>query len=107
VSVSINFLLRNPLLNAGQSKRIWGELYRVLDSSDVIIQVLDARDPQGTRSHHIEKYLQKEKPHKHLIFLLNKVDLQPIAVTRKWVQLLSKERPTLGKYNYYSSIKTN
>ena len=37
---------RNPLLNAGQSKRIWGELYRVLDSSDVVIQVLDARDPQ-------------------------------------------------------------
>jgi len=92
---------RNPLLNAGQSKRIWGELYRVLDSSDVIIQVLDARDPQGTRSHHIEKYLEKEKPHKHLVFLLNKVDLQPIAVTRKWVQLLSKERPTLA---FHSSI---
>jgi nuclear GTP-binding protein len=40
-------LQKNPLLNAGQSKRIWGELYRVLDSSDVIIQVLDARDPMG------------------------------------------------------------
>ncbi|CAG5085487.1 Oidioi.mRNA.OKI2018_I69.PAR.g10907.t1.cds [Oikopleura dioica] len=92
---------RNPLLNAGQSKRIWGELYRVLDSSDVIIQVLDARDPQGTRCHHIERYLEKEKPHKHLVFLLNKVDLQPIAVTRKWVQLLTKERPTLA---FHSSI---
>ena len=34
-------------MNAGQSKRIWGELYKVLDSSDVIIQVLDSRDPQG------------------------------------------------------------
>lgn len=67
---------KNPLLNAGQSKRIWGELYRVLDSADVVIQVLDARDPQGTRCRHIEKYLQKEKPHKHLVFLLNKVDLQ-------------------------------
>ena len=40
-------LNRNPLMNAGQSKRIWGELYKVLDSSDVIIQVLDSRDPQG------------------------------------------------------------
>merc|ERR1711937_114572 len=92
---------RNPLLNAGQSKRIWGELYRVLDSSDVVIQVLDARDPQGTRCRHIERYLEKEKPHKHLVFLLNKVDLQPIAVTRKWMQILQKERPTLA---FHASI---
>jgi len=92
---------RNPLLNAGQSKRIWGELYRVLDSADVVIQVLDARDPQGTRCRHIERYLEKEKPHKHLIFLLNKVDLQPISVTRKWVQILQKERPTLA---FHASI---
>eukprot|EP00955_Chlamydomonas_euryale_P112633 366147-Chlamydomonas_euryale.AAC.2 len=26
----------------GQSKRIWGELYKVLDSSDVVIQVCNA-----------------------------------------------------------------
>ena len=94
-------LQKNPLLNAGQSKRIWGELYRVLDSSDVIIQVLDARDPQGTRCTHIERYLEKEKPHKHLVFLLNKVDLQPIAVTRRWMQILQKERPTLA---FHASI---
>ena len=69
-------LNKNPLLNAGQSKRIWGELYRVLDSADVVVQVLDARDPQGTRCRHIERYLEKEKPHKHLVFLLNKVWLK-------------------------------
>ena len=34
-------LNKNPLLNAGQSKRIWGELYRVLDSADVVVQVRD------------------------------------------------------------------
>ena len=30
---------RDYHLQKGQSKRIWGELYKVLDSSDVIIQV--------------------------------------------------------------------
>ena len=35
------------LFKAGQSKRIWGELYKVIDSSDVVIQVLDARNPEG------------------------------------------------------------
>ncbi len=34
----------------------------------------------GTRSKHIEKYLKKEKPHKHLILLLNKCDLVPTWV---------------------------
>ena len=59
----------------GQSKRIWGELYKVVDSSDVIIQVLDARDPQGTRCRHLEQHLKKNARHKHLLLLINKCDL--------------------------------
>ena len=44
-------------------------------------QVLDARDPMGTRSSHIESFMKKEKQHKHLIFVLNKCDLVPTWVT--------------------------
>lgn len=54
---------------------------QVVDSSDVVIQVLDARDPMGTRCRHVERYLAREKPHKHLIFILNKVDLVPTWLT--------------------------
>jgi nuclear GTP-binding protein len=64
-------------LQAGQSKRIWNELYKVIDSSDIIIHVLDARDPMGTRCKNVENFIRKEKPHKHLIFVLNKCDLVP------------------------------
>merc|ERR1712226_1841760 len=83
-------------MRAGQSKRIWGELYKVIDSSDVILNILDARDPEGTRCKHIENYLKREKPHKHLVFILNKADLVPPWITQKWVAILSKERPTLA-----------
>ena len=38
---------REYIFAAGKSKRIWNELYKVIDSSDVILQVLDARDPLG------------------------------------------------------------
>ena len=31
--------VRQKVFEKGQSKRIWGELYKVIDSSDVIIQV--------------------------------------------------------------------
>lgn len=87
---------REEIFKKGQSKRIWGELYKVIDSSDVIIQVLDARDPMGTRSQSIETYLKKEKPWKHLIFVLNKCDLIPTWVTKHWVAVLSQEYPTLA-----------
>ncbi|XP_028675638.2 nucleolar GTP-binding protein 2 [Erpetoichthys calabaricus] len=87
---------QEDIYKKGQSKRIWGELYKVLDSSDVVIQVLDARDPMGTRSRSIETYLQKEKPWKHLIFVLNKCDLVPTWVTKRWVAILSQEYPTLA-----------
>ena len=64
---------RENIFGAGMSKRIWNELYKVVDSSDVVVQVLDARDPMGTRSQKIEGYMKKEKAHKHMILLLNKV----------------------------------
>nr|XP_040021181.1 nucleolar GTP-binding protein 2 [Gasterosteus aculeatus aculeatus] len=88
--------VREEIFKKGQSKRIWGELYKVIDSSDVIIQVLDARDPMGTRSKSIENYMKKEKSWKHLIFVLNKCDLIPAWVTKRWVALLSQEYPTLA-----------
>lgn len=71
---------REAIFSKGQSKRIWNELYKVIDSSDVVIHVLDARDPLGTRCRSVEKYIKEEAPHKHLIFVLNKCDLVPTRV---------------------------
>lgn len=71
---------KEAIFNKGQSKRIWNELYKVIDSSDVVIHVLDARDPLGTRCRSVEKYIKEEAPHKHLIFVLNKCDLVPTGV---------------------------
>lgn len=68
---------KEAIFSKGQSKRIWNELYKVIDSSDVVIHVLDARDPNGTRCRSVEQYMAKETPHKHLIFVLNKCDLVP------------------------------
>ena len=90
---------KEPIFSKGQSKRlfnrqvshdfrqlmknnsrIWNELYKVIDSSDVVIHVLDARDPLGTRCFSVEKYIREEAPHKKLIFVLNKCDLVPTGV---------------------------
>ena len=49
---------RANVFTKGQSARIWEELYKVLDCSDIVIQVLDARNVPGTRSLHVERYLR-------------------------------------------------
>ncbi|KAJ5791666.1 uncharacterized protein N7518_008677 [Penicillium psychrosexuale] len=87
---------RESVFSKGQSKRIWNELYKVIDSSDVIIHVLDSRDPEGTRCRSVEKYVREEAPHKHLIFVLNKCDLVPTGVAAAWVRHLSKDYPCLA-----------
>ncbi|KAI9784920.1 MAG: GTPase required for pre-60S ribosomal subunit nuclear export and maturation [Peltula sp. TS41687] len=92
---------REPIFSKGQSKRIFNELYKVLDSSDVVIHVLDARDPLGTRCRSVEQYIREEAPHKHLVFVLNKCDLVPTSVAAAWVRSLSKEYPTLA---FHASI---
>ncbi|KAI9684629.1 MAG: GTPase required for pre-60S ribosomal subunit nuclear export and maturation [Trizodia sp. TS-e1964] len=92
---------REPIFSKGQSKRIWNELYKVIDSSDVVIHVLDARNPLGTRCRSVEKYIKDEAPHKHLLFVLNKCDLVPTSVAASWVRFLSKDYPTLA---FHASI---
>lgn len=71
---------KEAIFHKGQSKRIWNELYKVIDSADVVIHVLDARDPLGTRCESVEQYIKTEAAHKHLIFVLNKCDLVPTWV---------------------------
>ncbi|OAG30045.1 nuclear GTP-binding protein [Nematocida sp. ERTm5] len=95
---------KDKIYQKGQSRRIWAELYKVLDSSDVVIHILDARDPLGTECTNIKRYMNEHK-HKHLIYLLNKVDLLPTGVTAKWLAYLSKSTPTLAYHA--SSIDRN
>ena len=87
---------RHAIFEKGLSKRIWEELYKVIDSSDVLIYVLDARNPNGTRTRSLEEHFKKNCPSKHLVFVLNKCDLVPTSVTQKWVKYLQNFAPTLA-----------
>lgn len=67
----------------------------------MLLFVLDARDPMGTRIQKLEKEIRKTRPGKHIVLLLNKVDLIPTWCARRWVQILTKEFPTLA---FHASI---
>lgn len=73
--------LVEPIYAKGTSRRIYGELYKVIDSSDVILHILDARDPIGTMCESVLEYIKKEKAHKQVVLVINKCDLVPNWVT--------------------------
>ncbi|CAH8501517.1 Stress response protein nst1, variant 3 [Schistosoma haematobium] len=60
----------------------------VIIQSDVILEVLDARDPMGTRCPEIEETVLREN--KRLVLLINKIDLVPRSNLEAWVNYLRK-----------------
>jgi nuclear GTP-binding protein len=62
-----------------QRRQYLRTLHKVIDQSDVIIMVLDARDPEGCRSQTVEDEVRRrEADGKRLIFVLNKIGEQYI-----------------------------
>ena len=69
-----------PIYAKGTSRRIYGKLYKVIDSSDVTLHIHDERDPTGTICQSVLEYI-KEKAHKQVILVINKYNLIPNQVT--------------------------
>ncbi|KAJ1732132.1 nuclear GTP-binding protein nug1 [Coemansia biformis] len=79
------------------SKRAYyREFQKVVQHADVILEVLDARDPLGTRAPQIERMILDSGANKRIILILNKIDLVPRDVVEKWLTYLRHEYPTLA-----------
>jgi len=66
-----------------QSKKAYAkELKKVIEASDVVVEVLDARDPEGCRSHELEKEVLSQG--KKVLLVVNKIDLVPPQNARMW-----------------------
>lgn len=49
----------------------------MVESSDVVLEVLDARDPEGCRARSVEAAILAKDPTKKIVLVLNKIDLVP------------------------------
>lgn len=77
-------------------KAFYKDFAKVVEASDVIIKVLDARDPIGTRCKDVEKFVRKMDPSKRVVLLLNKIDLVPKRIVEGWLGYLREELPTVA-----------
>ncbi|XP_036122718.1 guanine nucleotide-binding protein-like 3 isoform X1 [Molossus molossus] len=70
------------------------ELKKVIEASDVVLEVLDARDPLGCRCPQVEEAIV-QGGQKKLVLVLNKSDLVPKENLENWLNYLKKELPTV------------
>lgn len=63
----------------------WRSLVWVVRRADIVLEVVDARDPMATRSRRLERIV--ESMGKKLIIVINKSDLVPRDVAEKWKKL--------------------
>ncbi|XP_027927631.1 guanine nucleotide-binding protein-like NSN1 [Vigna unguiculata] len=77
-------------------RAFYKDLVKVIEASDVLLEVLDARDPLGTRCPEIENMVMKSGPDKRLVLLLSKIDLVPKEALEKWLKYLREELPTVA-----------
>lgn len=77
------------------SRRAYDKIFKsVVEAADVILYVLDARDPESTRSKRVEQAVL-QNPGKRLILILNKVDLIPTEALTQWLNFLKSSFPTI------------
>ena len=81
--------------NLKNAKNASQSLDHILENADILLEVLDARDPQGCRCKILERKFITYNPKNKIILVLNKIDLVPQNVALEWKRILSTEFPTV------------
>lgn len=63
----------NPKDKEHSLKSFYKEFKKVIEAADVLIEVLDARDPVGSRCPQVEEMIINSGKNKKLVLLLNKI----------------------------------
>ncbi|OMJ23961.1 Large subunit GTPase 1, partial [Smittium culicis] len=65
---------------------VWRQLWRVLERSDIIVQIVDARNPLLFRSEDLEQYISEFDENKKSVLLINKADMLNLKQRQYWAE---------------------
>jgi len=81
----------NPTLHVSPFEKnidYWRQLWRVVERSDIVVQVVDARNPLLFRCPDVEKFALEVSKHKRNLLLINKADFWDEGMRLRWVKAL-------------------
>lgn len=81
----------------------WRQLWRVVERSDMIVQIVDARNPLLFRSDDLEKYVKEVSENKMNMILVNKADFLTDEQRAIWADYFDKENI---KVAFFSAVLT-
>ncbi|XP_043918736.1 large subunit GTPase 1 homolog [Protopterus annectens] len=70
---------------------VWRQLWRVIERSDIVVQIVDARNPLLFRCQDLECYVKEVGVNKENVLLINKADLLTSEQRQIWAQYFEKE----------------
>ncbi|RYO93818.1 hypothetical protein DL762_000868 [Monosporascus cannonballus] len=78
---------------------VWRQLWRVIERSDLVVQIVDARNPLMFRSEDLESYVKDVDPKENLL-LVNKADMMSTKQRRAWATYFKENRIA---YRFFSA----
>lgn len=79
---------------------VWRQLWRVIERSDLIVQIVDARNPLLFRSEDLERYVKEVDKTKRNLLLINKADMMTLAQREKWAEYFLRKQIN---YRFFSA----
>ena len=80
---------------------VWKQLWRVVERSDLIVEILDARNPLLFRCRDLERYVQKIDARKRVLLVINKSDFLSQHMRNTWAKYFNAQGV---KFLFFSAI---
>ncbi|OII75919.1 hypothetical protein cand_002500 [Cryptosporidium andersoni] len=81
----------------------WRQLWRTIEKSHVIVEIVDGRDPLFFRNKDLELYIKEIDPFKQIVLLINKADFLSIELRQEWLKYFKLNVPSIRVF-FFSAL---